>query len=48
MLKNTEGLDEELLKHVSPLGLEHINFLGEYRFNSWTTTLETLRPLQQV
>lgn len=48
MLRNTEGLDEELLKHVSPLGWEHFNFLGEYRFNSRnTTTLETLRPLQQ-
>lgn len=49
MLKSTYGFNEELLKHISPLGWEHINFLGEYRFNMKdTTTLEALRPLQQV
>jgi len=25
--------NEELLNHVSPLGWEHINFLGEFSFN---------------
>ncbi|SEG81617.1 Tn3 transposase DDE domain-containing protein [Bacillus sp. ok061] len=49
MLRSTHGFNEELLKHISPLGWEHINFLGEYRFNiKDTTTLESLRPLQQV
>lgn len=33
-LKNKNGLDETLLKHISPLNWEHINFLGEYRFNA--------------
>ncbi|PFW76283.1 DDE transposase [Bacillus sp. AFS075960] len=48
-LKSTYGFNEELLKHISPLGWEHINFLGEYRFDTKdTTTLEALRPLQQV
>lgn len=47
MLRSTHGFNEELLKHISPLGWEHINFLGEYRFNMKdTTTLESLRPLQ--
>ena len=33
-LKASENdFDENLLKHVSPLGWEHINFLGEYSFN---------------
>ena len=27
------NFDENLLKHISPLGWEHINFLGEYSFN---------------
>jgi len=33
-LKSESGLDEKLLKHISPLGWAHINFLGEYSFNS--------------
>jgi TnpA family transposase len=32
-LKSKSGLDEKLLKHISPLGWAHINFLGEYSFN---------------
>lgn len=49
MLRSTHGFNEELLKHISPLGWAHINFLGEYRFNMKdTTTLESLRPLQQA
>ncbi|OJD69843.1 transposase [Bacillus sp. NH11B] len=49
MLKSTQGFNEELLKHLSPLGWVHINFLGEYRFNMKDTiTLESLRPLQQA
>ena len=32
-LKSESYLDERLLKHISPLGWAHINFLGEYSFN---------------
>lgn len=45
-LKEKEEVDESLLKHVSPLGWEHINLLGEYHFSS-ISNLESdeLRPL---
>lgn len=40
-------LHEELLNHISPLGWEHINFLGEYTFNTNPPTTENaLRPLR--
>lgn len=40
-------LNEELLNHISPLGWEHINFLGEYTFNTNPPTTENaLRPLR--
>ena len=32
-LKSEKDFDENLLKHISPLAWEHINFLGEYSFN---------------
>jgi len=32
-LKSENDFDENLLKHISPLGWEHINFSGEYSFN---------------
>lgn len=39
---------EELLNHISPLGWEHVNFLGEYKFNfRQNTSLNSLRPLKQ-
>ena len=39
-------LNEDLLNHISPLGWEHINFLGEYTFNSkLPDTVNGLRPL---
>lgn len=45
--KDKGNFKEELLNHISPLGWEHINFLGEYKFDSkQTTTLKTLRPLK--
>ncbi|HVJ48984.1 Tn3 family transposase [Desulfitobacterium sp.] len=45
--KGKENFNEELLEHISPLGWEHINFLGEYKFDTkQTTTLKTLRPLK--
>ncbi|WP_010648716.1 Tn3 family transposase [Oceanobacillus massiliensis] len=46
ILREKGELKEELLNHISPLGWEHINFLGEYRFESKTqTTVDSLRPL---
>ncbi|WP_349772230.1 Tn3 family transposase [Brevibacillus borstelensis] len=48
LLRNKGALREDLLKHMSPLGWEHINFLGEYRFDpKGVTTLDSLRPLNQ-
>lgn len=41
------GLREELLHHISPLGWEHMNFLGEYTFNvSQPRDLDSWRPLR--
>jgi len=38
---------EELLPHISPLGWEHINFLGEYSFmTSKSHSLHSLQPLR--
>lgn len=36
-LKQSETFDESLLKHISPLGWEHINLLGEYNFDTKNT-----------
>ncbi|ELK39225.1 transposase [Brevibacillus agri BAB-2500] len=48
LLRSKGALREDLLKHMSPLGWEHINFLGEYRFDpKGFTTLESLRPLNE-
>ena len=42
------SLREDLLKHISPLGWEHINFLGEYTFDmKKVASLYSLRPLIQ-
>ncbi|MCE5222279.1 MAG: Tn3 family transposase [Clostridium sp.] len=45
-LKQNDAVDESLLKHISPLGWEHINLLGEYNFDV-KNILESdeLRPL---
>jgi len=41
------SFNEELLHHISPLGWEHINLLGEYHFNSEKiVSLDSLRPLK--
>ncbi|MGG2067481.1 Tn3 family transposase [Bacillus sp. S14(2024)] len=48
ILRKSGTLDEKLLNHISPMAWEHINFLGEYRFNKLGTTLESLRPLQNT
>ncbi len=46
LLRERGTLQENLLKHVSPLGWEHINLLGEYRFESTrSNSLDKLRPL---
>ena len=39
--KRNKQLDEELIKHISPLGWEHINFLGEYKFDIKQSALQT-------
>ncbi len=46
VLKEKGVFKEELMQHISPLGWEHINFLGEYSFDmNKTTNLGSLRPL---
>lgn len=41
-------LREQMIKHISPLGWEHINFLGEYTFDiKKMTGLNSLRPLDR-
>lgn len=44
VMKNKGDFIKELMAHVSPLGWEHINFLGEYTFDLKNLT-KTLRPL---
>ncbi|GIN93626.1 hypothetical protein J22TS1_46770 [Siminovitchia terrae] len=45
--KRTSSFKEDLLHHMSPLGWEHINLLGEYHFNSKKViSLDSLRPLK--
>ncbi|MEW9576049.1 Tn3 family transposase [Bacillus toyonensis] len=44
LLSSKHDVNEELLKHISLLGWEHINFLGEYRFSlKGVTTLDKLK-----
>lgn len=46
VLKNKGELKENLISNISPLAWEHINFLGEYRFDAkGITGLDSLRPL---
>lgn len=45
--KQSGSINDELLHHMSPLGWEHINLLGEYHFNSEKViSLDSLRPLK--
>lgn len=45
-LKQNYAFDESLLKHISPLGWEHMNLLGEYNFDVKNILeLDELRPL---
>lgn len=43
LLRNKGVLREDLLKHISPLGWEHINLLGEYRSDQMGATVTTYR-----
>jgi hypothetical protein len=49
LAKEKGVLREELLQHVvSPLAWEHINFLGEYKFDlRKLTSAQSLRPLNR-
>lgn len=45
--KRSDSFNEELLHHMSPLGWEHINLLGEIHFNlEKMISLDSLRPLK--
>ncbi|WP_238442622.1 transposase [Desulforamulus reducens] len=45
-LKSKKQFDDSLLRHISPLGWEHINFIGDYYFNAKNVPEQnTLRPL---
>jgi TnpA family transposase len=45
--KGLGGINEDLLHHMSPLGWEHINLLGEYHFNpEKAVSVDSLRPLK--
>ncbi len=45
-LKFKKNFDDNLLRHISPLGWEHINFIGDYYFNVRNVPDSyTLRPL---
>lgn len=43
--KEIGDFNEELLDNISPMGWEHINFLGEYTFNLNDDSIEVLRIL---
>lgn len=46
---NGEIVEESYLKHVSPLGWEHINITGDYNWSTLTDTeIGQLRPLRHV
>lgn len=48
LLREKGALQEDLLKHISPLGWEHINLLREYTFDiNKVANLNSLRPLIQ-
>ncbi len=45
-LKSKEDINEDLLKHIAPIGWEHINFLGDYTFDTkHMLNPDELRPL---
>src|SRR5690606_29461362 len=48
-LRKTRSIPETLISHISPLGWNHINFLGEYKFSlDRVPSLNNLRPLNPL
>jgi len=49
-LKKKEAVDESLLRHISPLGWEHINFIGQYNFDDSSdySLIDNMRPLRDI
>lgn len=48
VMKEKGILQNQMIKHISPLGWEHINFLGEYTFDlKRMTGLSSLRSLDR-
>ncbi|MBU3182804.1 Tn3 family transposase, partial [Clostridium psychrophilum] len=49
-LKETEEVNELYMKHISPLGWEHINFIGQYNFddNCDYDLVNNMRPLKSI
>jgi len=44
---NGETIPDDYLQHISPLGWQHINFLGRYQFDlNQVYPLNNLRPLK--
>jgi len=43
---NSETIDPELLKYLSPLGWEHINLTGDYQWNGKRPAQGRFRPLR--
>lgn len=46
IVKNEEWFNEEELKRVSPLGTQHVNFLGKYIFED--IKIETKDGLREI
>jgi hypothetical protein len=50
LLKQSQGIDEALLRYLSPLGWEHINLIGDYLWRSSSRigagNFRPLRPMQ--
>jgi hypothetical protein len=45
--KRGEVVPEEYLPHITPLGWEHINLIGQYSFSHQSArSLDNLRPLR--
>ncbi|NKF05383.1 Tn3 family transposase [Clostridium gasigenes] len=45
-LKEKEDVNDDFLKHVSPLGWEHINFIGQYKFDY--NLVDNMRSLKEI
>ncbi len=48
-LKSRQDINEDLLKHIAPIGWEHINFLGNYTFDlKHDLAINETRPLNII